>query len=222
MARTRFQRWRLSRRRLIGALVLVVVAIGLLVPFLLLGQAARDDRPYHWDTAASSYLQRHERALQDSAADWVPDVIVETGGTATFLVGLVLLAILVVRGRVRQAIFLVAVGVAILTVTPLLKEQFEGSNSDYSFPSGHAARSAALATAAILIAWPSRFRWTTLVLGVFGTAALGLALVYEDWHRLSDVLGGWYLGAACAVVAWLATSAAKRLLGAGRAESGNR
>lgn len=188
--------------------------VGLLVPFLLLGHAARDGRRYHWDTAASSYLQRHERATQDSAADRIPDAIVENGGEATLIVGLGLLAILVVLRRVRQSIFLLTTGVAILIATPLLKGQFEPPNPDYSFPSGHAARSAAVATAAILIAWSSRFRWPTLVLGVLGSAALGLALVYENWHLLSDVLGGWYLGAACAGVAWLGICAWERRLNA--------
>jgi membrane-associated phospholipid phosphatase len=209
VARSRFER-RSSRRRLIGPLVLVVVGLGLLVPFLLLGHAARVDRPYHWDTSASGYLQRHERATQDSAADRIPDLIVENGAEATLAVGLVLVAILIILRRVREAAFLVATGVTIVIATPLLKEQFEGPNPNTSFPSGHAARFTALATAAILIAWPSRFRWPTVVLGILGTAALGLALVYEDWHSLSDVLGGWYLGAACAGVLWLAISAATR------------
>jgi membrane-associated phospholipid phosphatase len=188
--------------------------VGLVVPFLLLGQAARDGRRYHWDTAASSYLQHHERAAQDSAADLVPDAIVETGAEATLVVGLGLLAVLIVLRRVRQSIFLVTTGVAILIATPLLKEQFEDPSSDYSFPSGHTARATAVAAAAILIAWSSRFRWPALVLGVFGSATLGLALVYEDWHLLSDVLGGWYLGAACAGVAWLGICARKPRLNA--------
>jgi membrane-associated phospholipid phosphatase len=49
-----------------------------------------------------------------------------------------------------------------------------------------------------MIAWPTRLRWPTLILGVLFTVTLGTALVYEDWHLPSDVVGGWCLGIACA------------------------
>jgi membrane-associated phospholipid phosphatase len=188
----------------------VALSVGLVVAFLLLGQAAQRGRPYGWDTSASGFLQRHEKATQDSAADRIPDLIVDWGGAATFAAGFLVLAIVVVLRRTRQLLFLLAAGAAVLILTPLLKEQFEGPSPDYSYPSGHASRSAAVAAAAILIAWSTRLRWPTLVLGVVGTGALGLALVYENWHPLSDVLGGWCLGFACAGAAWLAVAAWQR------------
>ena len=114
------------------------------------------------------------------------------------VLGLVIVAILLRYRRPRDALFLITTGVAILTVTPVLKQQFERADLKYSFPSGHSAASAALVTAAVMSAWPTRLRWPTLVFGALFSVTLGTVLVYEDWHLPSDVLGGWCLGIACA------------------------
>jgi membrane-associated phospholipid phosphatase len=187
------------------------VAAALGVVFLALGSAARDGRVFGWDAAVLRVFHRHEEAAHGSFHDRLANLTVELGGNlATLLLGLLILAVVLSLGRLRDALFLVLTGLVILTVTPLLKEHFERAVLKYSFPSGHAARSSAIVTAAILIAWPTRLRWPTLAVGVLFTAALGLALVYEDWHLPSDVLGGWCLGVACATLTWLATSAGRR------------
>jgi undecaprenyl-diphosphatase len=171
----------------------------LLAPLLFLGFGARHGHVFGWDTAIWKFLHGHEEAAHGSILDRGANAVVETGGnTATLLLGLLILTILLGSRRTRDALFVLTTGAAILTLTPLLKEQFERTELKYSFPSGHAARSAALVAAAIMIAWPTRFRWPTLVLGVLFTATLGTALVYEDWHLPSDVVGGWCLGIACA------------------------
>ena len=192
-------------------LVLVLVFLGLLVPIVLLGQAARHDDLFHWDAETWLFFHRHEEAGHGTAYDRAAHFIVYRGGSlATLLLGLVILAVLLALSRTRESLFLITTGVLVLAVTPLLKEHFERTDLDYSFPSGHAARSGALAAAPIVIAWPTRLRWPTLVLGILYAAAVGVALVYEDWHLPSDVLGGWCLGIACAEAAWLVTLARQR------------
>jgi undecaprenyl-diphosphatase len=190
----------------VRAFALVFAALVLLVPFLLLGQAARHGHVYHWDRASASFLHSHEQSQEDSIPDRLADLTVEVSSRVTLLVGLLILAILVVLRRTRASLVLIATSVLILGVTPLLKEYFERSDLKYSFPSGHAARSAALATATMLIAWSTRIRWPVLILGVLLTGTIGVALVYEDWHLPSDVIGGWCLGVACAASAHRALS----------------
>jgi membrane-associated phospholipid phosphatase len=193
-------------------LVLVLLPVGLLVPLVFLGEAARHDDLFHWDTQTWLFLHRHEEAAHGSALDHAANFIVETGGNlATVVLWLSILGVLIALRRGRESLFFVVTGVLILTATPVLKEQFERSELNYSFPSGHAARSAALVTAAIVIAWPTRLRWPTLVLGVPFAVTLGVALVYEDWHLPSDVIGGWCLGVLCAEAAWLVTRGLHRL-----------
>jgi undecaprenyl-diphosphatase len=70
-----------------------------------------------------------------------------------------------------------------------------------SFPSGHAAHSVIyvwLATTIVVRLRPGMARATLVVVaGIALTALVGLSRVYLNVHYLSDVSGGWALGAAC-------------------------
>ena len=70
-----------------------------------------------------------------------------------------------------------------------------------SFPSGHASHSVLyvwLATTIVVRLRPGMARATLVVAaGVVLTALVGLSRVYLSVHYLSDVSGGWALGAAC-------------------------
>jgi undecaprenyl-diphosphatase len=70
-----------------------------------------------------------------------------------------------------------------------------------SFPSGHAAHSVIyvwLATTIVVRLRPGMARATLVVVaGIVLTALVGLSRVYLSVHYLSDVSGGWALGAAC-------------------------
>jgi membrane protein DedA with SNARE-associated domain len=74
------------------------------------------------------------------------------------------------------------------------------SSSGPSFPSGHAAHSVIylwLAVTVVLRLRPGMARATAVVVtGVVLTALVGLSRVYLNVHYLSDVSGGWALGAA--------------------------
>ena len=85
--------------------------------------------------------------------------------------------------------------------------------SGSSFPSGHAAHSVLyvwLAVTIVLRLRPGMARATAVVAGGFAlTALVGLSRVYLNVHYLSDVSGGWALGAAafslCGAVALVIT-----------------
>jgi undecaprenyl-diphosphatase len=82
------------------------------------------------------------------------------------------------------------------------------SSSGAAFPSGHAAHSVIylwLAVTIVLRLRPGMARGTAVVTtGLVLTALVGLSRVYLEVHYLSDVSGGWALGAAafsfCAAV----------------------
>ena len=73
--------------------------------------------------------------------------------------------------------------------------------SGSSFPSGHAAHSVLYVWIAVTIVMrlrPGITRKAAVVLtGIALTALVGLSRVYLNVHYLSDVSGGWALGAAC-------------------------
>jgi len=78
----------------------------------------------------------------------------------------------------------------------------------HSFPSGHAARSAALAVMAVAIG-PPWFGWTLCLWAPW----VGLSRVALGVHYLSDVLAGWAVGAVMGLIALLLRPVAIQLLG---------
>jgi membrane-associated phospholipid phosphatase len=74
-------------------------------------------------------------------------------------------------------------------------------SSGSSFPSGHAAHAVLyvwLAVTVVLRLRPGMTRGAAVVAaGIALTALVGLSRLYLDVHYLSDVSGGWALGAAC-------------------------
>jgi membrane-associated phospholipid phosphatase len=113
------------------------------------------------------------------------------------IVALVVLAVLLARRRwASSAYFVAAVGV-VWAVNPLLKELIGRSRpdlwplppdvSEYSFPSGHAANTAALVGALVLIVR----RRLGVILGVGVLLVAGWAQLALGRHYPSDVLAGW-------------------------------
>ena len=70
-----------------------------------------------------------------------------------------------------------------------------------SFPSGHAANSMAVFLTVALVAVPPRHRRLAATVAVVMSVLIGLSRCYLGVHWPSDVIAGWALGAAVALIA---------------------
>ncbi|MDO7852469.1 phosphatase PAP2 family protein [Hymenobacter convexus] len=169
---------------------------------LKLAKDIRDPKGFAPDEKLFAWLQAHRNPKLDRAATWLSHV---GGPVGMGAVGLGLLGGLLLNRRRWQAglvgtgmagaWLLELAGKALLQRTrpqewrPLMKSPIRATA--YSFPSGHAIASAALATSVVLLLWPSRWRWLAVGLGAGWTGTMGAARVYLGAHYPSDALAGW-------------------------------
>jgi membrane-associated phospholipid phosphatase len=163
-----------------------------------------------WDVQFSRWLHEH------SSSTLVSVFKVLTYAGSVPVLGLVTVAValyLLRRGRLDEATLLCVAALGIEIVNPILKLVFHRPRPQlayvhldtYSFPSGHAAGSAAVyALVLYLLARHARPRWQVFAAVGYAVlvAIIGFSRLYLEVHYLSDVLAGLSLGAAWAS-AWL-------------------
>jgi undecaprenyl-diphosphatase len=191
---------------------LLALAGGLLVPFALLLQQVVGDGPLtRLDARVATWA--HDRVLDHPVLEGTMHVLsfLASGLLLTVLLDLALVWMLVRRDR-RRALFLPVVGLGGSALNSLVKvavgrdrPRFDvpiTTISGKSFPSGHSMSAMACYGALLVVVLPLLApvtrRWVAGVIGLVvlgvGASRIGLGV-----HFLSDVLGGFLLGAA-----WLA------------------
>lgn len=134
------------------------------------------------------------------------------------LLTLLAAAVMLIHGRRREALVFLAAVVAALVIGNLMKlgvarprpELVPHQTHVYtaSFPSSHAAMSAAiyLSLAAVAYEWPARraVRRLALATAVLLTFLVGFSRIYLGVHWPTDVIAGWSFGTATAIACWLA------------------
>jgi undecaprenyl-diphosphatase len=146
--------------------------------------------------------------LRTSALTSIVKVVTAIGSTpAIVAVLLATLAFLALRRRWLE-FFALAAGALLSNIAWNLVKQWEGrprpsgaliAVDGFSFPSGHATNSVAYVAVAVALAHTVprlAGRAGIVVAAIVLAAAIGLSRVYLHVHYLSDVLGGWGLGAA--------------------------
>ena len=198
--------------------LIAVLAVGL---FVLVGYAIiidGDPGPTPGDSTAADIVD----GLRTGWLTTIAKALSALGGTAvTLVVGAVSAAVLAVRRRWVEASVLVAALVISHVAVSVLKEMIDrprpaGGLVDANggaYPSGHATFSVIYTWLALTVTIRLRPGWTygsaLLAGGLVLTALIGLSRVYLGVHYLSDVSGGWALGASsfalCAVLAMILT-----------------
>jgi undecaprenyl-diphosphatase len=186
--------------------LMAVLAVSLFVLVAYIVLIGREPGPTPGDVTAMEVAGRLR-------TDWFTDLskVFTFLGSGVFVWGLTALCAAVLAARRRWAEF--GVLLAGMTLTSLGFHEIkaavdrprpEDALVDYtgsSFPSGHAAHSVLyvwLAVTIVLRLRPGMARRAAVVTGgIVLTVLVGLSRVYLNVHYLSDVSGGWALGAAC-------------------------
>jgi undecaprenyl-diphosphatase len=176
-----------------------------------------------FDDAVTAFFRERTDPTQLWGPGWFQEAVRDVTGLGSFTVlGFILVVTVlyfVMSSRVRTAAF---VGLSVIGGTILstgLKYVFDRPRPDMaeaarvftaSFPSGHATMSAVVfLTLGLLLAEATdrrRLKAFFVGLGIFMTVAIGLSRVYLGVHYPTDVIAGWALGAAWALVCWVGYS----------------
>lgn len=187
-------------RRLTAAFVVVAVAVLL---FVRLADKVGGGGTLAYDEAVLRFVNK----FASPELDMVSVGLTQLGGyTGAAVLAAGAGALLWLRNRRSMALF-VAVGVGgAIVLNGLLKAVFQRdrpelwerlvTENSYSFPSGHAMASGALALSLIVVLWPTRWRWAGLLVGSVYMLGIGLTRMYLGVHYPTDIVAGWMASAA--------------------------
>ena len=208
---------RLDRRDFI-ILTMVLVPAGLLAAFLALASEVLEGETNGFDKAILIGLRKPGDLADPIGPHWLGlamrDVTALGGFTVVSLVTVAAIGFLVVSRRLGSAGLLAASVIGGTVLSNLLKMVFARPRPDLvahavevsslSFPSGHAMLSAItyLTLGALLARSEERPARRAYILGVavLLTLAIGVSRIYLGVHYPTDVLAGWAVGAAWAMI----------------------
>lgn len=206
--------------REVGALIAVFVGAALILGFGLLASEVAEGDTKQFDMAVLMAFRTPGQPADLLGPPWVEEMgrDVTALGSYTFIIIVVAAAVgylLLVRKYALALVVAVAELGGMLS-SNLLKTAFDRPRPDIehgarvftaSFPSGHATLSAVtfLTLGALLTRTNAdeRVKLYFISVAVFLTVLVGISRVYLGVHYPSDVLAGWCLGSAWAILCWV-------------------
>lgn len=207
--------------REVGALIALFVGAALILGFGLLASEVAEGDTKQFDMAVLMAFRTPGQPADLLGPPWVEEMVrdVTALGSYTFIIIVVAAAVgylLLVRKYALALVVTVAELGGMLS-SNLLKTAFDRPRPDIeqgarvftaSFPSGHATLSAVtfLTLGALLTRTNAdeRVKLYFIAVAVFLTVLVGISRVYLGVHYPSDVLAGWSLGSAWAILCWVA------------------
>ncbi len=216
------------KRRSAGALAILLLIAGALLAFAELAGEVVEGDTRAFDESLLLALRSPADTADPIGPRWVEVAmrdLTSLGGTAVLTaVTLATLGYLLLAGKRATAVL---VAVAVLggsLLSALLKSGFERPRPDLvahlvevssqSFPSGHAMLSAVtwltLGTLLATVQPTRRLKAYVLGVGISITLLVGASRVYLGVHWPTDVLAGWCVGTAWALLCWLVAGRLQR------------
>lgn len=195
---------KVSIKRLLTAGLLFWVPV---IIFIVLAEEVREKEPIPGDSAILQWLNQHSSPELDKAAVILTDT---SGSLQAAVLSAIIITVLLALGRKRAGVMLLfSIGGASV-INVLLKLFFARDRPDlwatvvtetsYSFPSGHAMGSAALAFGIIALLWDTKWRYPALVAGSLYTFLIGMTRLYLGVHYPTDVVAGWAVSLAWVII----------------------
>jgi membrane-associated phospholipid phosphatase len=189
---------------------LLLLFLGIYVPLSVFGMLAvqiwQHEGGLAWDVAIMLAIHRTAQPSLDQIATTLTNFGTEWGVfPGSVLVALVLLWFRHWRSLTYFLITLLGCGainrlekVWLHRVRPTLWDY--APVPDFSFPSGHAMSSMVFVAALVVLMWGSRWCWLILATGGVFVVAIGWTRVYLGVHYPSDIMAGWMMAIAWAVL----------------------
>lgn len=211
----RSRHWLFREQRV---LALFLVSAALVAGFVALAGEMQEGETHAFDIAILEALRQPGHPAQLIGPGWLQqaatDITALGGVTVLSLVSVLAVAFLLLRRRWRQAGFTAIATMGGALLGSLLKGLFARPRPEVvphlvevtslSFPSGHSLNSAIIyLTLAVMIARSFKDRTSrvfTVAVAVLLVLAIGCTRVLLGVHYPTDVLGGWTLGAAWALL----------------------
>ncbi|MYM27994.1 phosphatase PAP2 family protein [Duganella sp. CY15W] len=185
-------------------LLLFVAVLAALILFGVLAEDVAEGDSIFFDQPVLFWLRGFSSEPLDQlmrAVTWL--------GSAAVIIPLLLLAAWRLQWQRWPVIYLATANLGVLLLNLAAKHGFERMRpafwaplvpvSSYSFPSGHAMQSMALACSLLVVAAGLRQKWAWRLLAAAYVVAVGTSRMYLGVHYPSDVLAGW-----CASFCWCA------------------
>lgn len=212
-------------------IIAAVVVAALLTAFGLLADEVLEGDTLSFDMSIIDLFRVPGNPAETIGPAWLQEAVRDVTSLGSFsLLGFITIVVVVgmlLQGKIRTGWYLAAcvVGGAILSTA--LKALFDRPRPDLpavakvftaSFPSGHATVSAVVfLTIGVLLAEAAETKaLQVFYLGVatFMTLVIGASRVYLGVHYPTDVLAGWMLGTAWALLCWAGAQFLKHSAGA--------
>ena len=205
----------------LGLMAVAIVSAALVLAFGLIAEEVMEGDTHKLDMALLMALRVPGNAADPLGPAWFEEMVRDLTalGSYSFIVIVMAAALgylLLVRKYALSAVVVVAV-LGGIVVSNLLKHGFDRPRPDLehaalvfspSFPSGHATLSAVTFLTLGGLFTSTSFDWRVkayfLVVAACLTLIVGASRVYLGVHYPSDVLAGWCIGTAWALLCWAA------------------